>query len=85
MCLLRLLELLASKVQSVTSQTNVITPASFVVITPASFVVDRARFCDMNEKVKNEEPFNMHKHKAIAMMKWSCRIDSVIPPNVDYM
>jgi anaerobic ribonucleoside-triphosphate reductase len=56
------------------------------VITPASFVVDRARFCDMNEKVKIEEPFKMHKHKAIAMMKWSCHITrtfSVIPPNVD--
>ena len=32
------------------------------VITLASFVVDRARFGDMNEEVKNEEPFKMHKH-----------------------
>ena len=25
----------------------------------------------MNEEVKNEEPFKMQKHKAIAMMEWS--------------
>ena len=42
LCLLRLLALMASNVQLSKSQTN--------VITPASFVVDRARFCDMKNR-----------------------------------
>ena len=79
LCLLRLLELLASNVQLSKSQTN--------VITPVSFVVDRARFCDMKEEVKNEEPFKMHKHKAPAMMKWNSYKNifcCYIPLNIEY-